>query len=191
VDDPVLIVGLNRELEYKGGMICPHQRRVIPMPAAGPVLPAGAAEQAAPATGGRMDSGAERRILHLVLGALVVAIVLYVFATNLFRIGPVEQRVTFTGKDQVYLELSGRNDYFAVVQKLGKPASDGWLSEQGEIQYRALKYPDRKYTVILMGSDRKSANYVGTLDDNWRPIHSVELRSGGTTASLLRGLPRF
>src|SRR6202795_251310 len=32
VDDPVLIVGLNRELEYKSGMIVPFQRRVIEMP---------------------------------------------------------------------------------------------------------------------------------------------------------------
>ena len=31
VDDPVLIVGLNRELEYKGGMVVPFQRRVIEM----------------------------------------------------------------------------------------------------------------------------------------------------------------
>src|SRR5215471_7529593 len=34
VDDPVLIVGLVRELEYKGGMVVPYQRRVIEMPVA-------------------------------------------------------------------------------------------------------------------------------------------------------------
>src|SRR3954467_12589279 len=34
IEDPVLIVGLNRELEYKGGMIVPFQRRVIEMPVA-------------------------------------------------------------------------------------------------------------------------------------------------------------
>src|SRR3954466_13968742 len=34
VEDPVLIVGLARELEYKGGMIVPFQRRVIEMPVA-------------------------------------------------------------------------------------------------------------------------------------------------------------
>ena len=32
VDDPVLIVGLVRELEYKAGMVVPYQRRVIEMP---------------------------------------------------------------------------------------------------------------------------------------------------------------
>src|SRR5450755_427366 len=34
IDDPVLIVGLNRELEYKGGAVWPCQRRVIEMPLA-------------------------------------------------------------------------------------------------------------------------------------------------------------
>ena len=59
------------------------------------------------------------------------------------------------------------------------------------MQYEALGYPDRKLTVILMGSDRKSVQYVGTMDDHWRPVHSVTLHSGGTTDSLLRGLRRF
>jgi len=34
IDDPVLIVGLSRELEYKGGAVFPCQRRVIEMPLA-------------------------------------------------------------------------------------------------------------------------------------------------------------
>ena len=56
-----------------------------------------------------------------------------------------------------------------VVQKLGLPASDRWQSEVGTIQYRALGYPDRKYTVILMGDDRSTARYIGVVDDNWKP----------------------
>ncbi len=75
--------------------------------------------------------------------------------------------------------------------KLGQPGTDRWLLASGEIQFRALTYPDRKFTVILMGGTRESALYVGTMDDNWVPLHSVELRSGGTTLSLLRGLKRF
>ena len=34
IEDPVLIVGLNRELEYKAGAVWPYQRRVIEMPVA-------------------------------------------------------------------------------------------------------------------------------------------------------------
>jgi hypothetical protein len=43
-----------------------------------------------------------------------------------------------------------------------------------------------------MGSDRKSALYVGTMDSNWHPVHAVELRrGGGDTFSMLRGLRPF
>src|SRR5947209_5553758 len=34
IDDPVIIVGLNRELEFKLGAVWPHQRRVIELPVA-------------------------------------------------------------------------------------------------------------------------------------------------------------
>src|SRR5713226_4501608 len=34
IEDPVVIVGLVKELEYKGGDVWPHQRRVIEMPVA-------------------------------------------------------------------------------------------------------------------------------------------------------------
>jgi hypothetical protein len=42
--------------------------------------------------------------------------------------------------------------------------------------------------VILMGSTRDAARYIGTMDENWAPLHSVELHTGGTTFSLLREL---
>src|ERR671927_481255 len=34
IDDPVVIVGLNKELEMKGGMVVPHDRRIIEIPRA-------------------------------------------------------------------------------------------------------------------------------------------------------------
>ena len=39
-----------------------------------------------------------------------------------------------------------------------------------------------------MGSDRQGASYIGTLDENWKPLHTFFQRS---TYSLLRGLQRF
>jgi hypothetical protein len=45
--------------------------------------------------------------------------------------------------------------------------------------------------VILMGSDLRTARYIGVLDEQWRPLHSVELHTGGSTTSLLRNLVRF
>jgi hypothetical protein len=196
IDDPVLIVGLNRELEYRGGAVWPLQRRVIEMPVAVGGLPTAsstAADRGAPApiVGIRLESS-DKRIFKLIGGALAVAIFVYVVVVNLNRVGELRQRsVAFTTVDQQYLDLTSRNDYLAIVQKLGPPATDHWQSDTNTIQVRALGYPDRRYTIILMGSDRRSAAYIGTMDENWKPIHSVELHSGGTTSSLLRNLKRF
>jgi hypothetical protein len=196
IDDPVLIVGLNRELEYKAGAVWPYQRRVIEMPVAvgGSVPPAAESagrNEPAPIVGIRLES-ADRRIFKLIGVAVAVAIGLSILVVNLNRIGDFRQKtVVYTAKDEEFTGLTGRDDYLAVVQKLGMPDSDRWLSESGAIQCRALGYSARKYTVILMGSERSTAAYIGTLDDNWKPMHSVQLHSGGTTASLLRNLKRF
>jgi hypothetical protein len=190
VEDPVLIVGLARELEYKGGMIVPFQRRVIEMPVAvgGASIPPAETERSAlaPIVGIRTASPTDRRIFKLIGVAVLVAIFAYVLAVNLSR-----QRVVFTAKDQTYVGLTAHDDRTAVIGKLGEPATDRWRAQGGELQYEALGYPDRKLTVILMGSDRKSVLYIGTMDQSWRPVHSVTLRSGGDTSSLLRNLARF
>ena len=190
VDDPVLIVGLIRELEYKGGMVVPFQRRVIEMPVAvggNPAVPT-PAERPAPGliVGIRQSSAQDKRVFKMIGMAVTAAILLYIFAVTLSR-----QRVVFTTKDQTYLGLTGRDDRTEVVTKLGEPATDRWQSETGTLQYEALSYPDRNVTVILMGSDRKSVLYIGTMDQNWKPIHSITLHSGGSTDSLLRGLHQF
>jgi len=197
IDDPVLIVGLNRELEYKGGAVWPYQRRVIEMPVAvggiSTAAPPRSPDRASPApiVGIRLESN-DKRIVKLIGGALAVGIFLCVSALTLNRVGEFRQRnAVFTARDQQFLDLSSRDDFVAVVQKLGPPATDRWQSETNAIQVRSLGYPDRKYTVLLMGRDRGSAVYIGTMDDNWKPIHSVELHAGGTTSSLLRNLKRF
>lgn len=190
VEDPVLIVGLARELEYKSGLIVPFQRRVIEMPVAvgASPLPPGEEDRMTPASivGIRTASPTDTRIFKLIGVAVLAAILLYVLAVNLSR-----QRVVFTARDEAFLGLTARDDRTAVVGKLGEPASDHWLSDSGELQYEAMAYPDRKLTVILMGSDRQNVLYVGTMDRSWHPLSSVPLRSGGDTSSLLRNLRKF
>jgi hypothetical protein len=66
IEDPVVIVGLLRELEYKEGAVWPYQRRVIEMPIAVGSLArphgAGASNGLAPVVGIRLES--ERRVAH-------------------------------------------------------------------------------------------------------------------------------
>ena len=130
--DPVLIVGLNRELEYKGGTVWPFQRRVIEMPTAagGSPMASGAVPDrraSASVVGIRLESN-DRRIFKLIAAALPVAVLLCLAALRLTQVGEVRQGVVFTTKDQQYLALTSRDDFFAVAQ--AGQASSASLAER-------------------------------------------------------------
>jgi hypothetical protein len=195
IEDPVVIVGLLKELEYKEGAVWPYQRRVIEMPIA-----VGAPAQApwpaprnglAPVVGIRLESSAESHIFRIVGGALVLGIVAAYFVVNFYRDSVLRPRIAYMAKDRTYLSLTAQYDYDAVVRKMGPPARDRWHGPAGGAQYRALSYPDRACTIILMAADGQGATYIGALDANWNPVHSMRLRDGGTAEPLLRALPRF
>ena len=95
--------------------------------------------------------------------------------------------VKFTAADQDFLSLSRSDDYFSVVRKLGPPAEDRWRPRSGVLQYRVLAYPQRGYSVVLLGTDKNDARYIGALDRNWQVVHFVDLSGGGNTGSMLRG----
>src|SRR5215831_9805595 len=140
IDDPVLIVGLSRELEYKAGAVWPFQKRVLQMPVAvnAPPPPSSgdAAERSTPApvVGIRLEPS-DKRVFRLIGFALAIAIGLYIVAVNFNRVGEIRQRsVTFTARDQSFLDLSSRDDFIAVTNKLGTPATDRSV-ETGTIHF--------------------------------------------------------
>jgi hypothetical protein len=190
-DEPVMIVGLNKELELKAGQIVPFIRRVIEMPRAVNDTQRPAAQipelKSSDVIGIRMDSS-EKRLGKLILMALaggVIACVLLVFAFK------SDRNVTFAPVLQSELGLTGTDDYHAVKRKLGEPAADQWRSEEGAMQYRVLKYPSQGISVILMGSERDRALYIGAVDASGRPVHAVQLPGGRDTSALLRSLKGF
>ena len=190
-DEPVMIVGLNKELEFKAGQIVPFVRRVIEMPRAVNDMRTEAVTAPDVKTGDvvgiRFDSS-EKRVGKLILMAMaggILACVLLVFA---FR---GERNVRFATVLQSELGLTGTDDYHAVKRKLGEPAEDHWRSEEGAMQYRVLKYPSHGMSVILMGSERDGALYIGAVDGNGRPVHAVTLPGGRDTSALLRSLKQF
>src|SRR5450631_3474821 len=88
VEDPVLIVGLNRELELNSGMIVPYQRRIIEMPmAVGSPLPTSSAarNEPAPVVGIRLEPS-DRRVVKLILVAVSSLIALYIVALGFTRV---------------------------------------------------------------------------------------------------------
>lgn len=193
VDEPVMIVGLRRELEYKGGSIWPYTRRVIEMPAS-PAMARPSAEPPpappSPVAELRMG-GAESMVGKMIAAALVVGIGL---AGALVLMQRQKQRggtIEYKGVMQAELGFTAKSDYFDVVRKLGQPETDKWQSEVGEMQYRMLAYPKQDYYVILMGSDRENAFYIGTKDSQWRTVHAVPLPGGGNTEAILRSVKRF
>ncbi|MGD0499764.1 MAG: hypothetical protein ABSC23_15150 [Bryobacteraceae bacterium] len=193
IEDPVVLVGLTRELEYKSGMLVPFKRRLLKMPAAagygagsqglsGPAPPHGMAF--------RMDS-ADKRVFRLIVTAMGSFVLFCVLVVGVSQIGRIRQRRTsFTARDSSFEALTAHDGRLAVVTKLGNPNLDRF-KEVGTLQYEALSYTDRRYTVILMGPDIPTVLYIGTVDDNWKPMHAAVLRSGGTTEDLLRTVERF
>ncbi len=187
IDKPVMIVGLKQELEYKGGALWPHHRRVIEIPAA--ARPA--ATTPPPPPPAPTDSPTERRIGRLILTSLVTGVLATFILVAFFRTHQQPNRVSFETVLQQDLGLTAQDNYHTIVRRFGPPAREHWKSEEGERQYLALEYPNLSLTLILMGADRKEVTYIGAKDRNWRTVHSVELPSGVSSDSILRALPRF
>lgn len=192
-DEPVMIVGLTRELEYKLGQVVPHVRRVIEMPRAvndiariPPPEPEAPAKAAA-VIGIRLDSGPEGKFGRLLISGVAVALVAFILLAIFFKVER-SPHVRYSAVMQSELGLNAGDDYFAVVRKLGQPASDTWKSANGPMQYRVLGYPNLSLSVILMGPERNRATYIGALDQNGRPANAVTLPNGKDTYPLLRAL---
>lgn len=198
-DEPVLIVGLKKELELKGGAVWPYDRQVLSMPApprAGTPRPAtelvDAPEPPAPAPSAESQVG--RLIGYALLLGLGATLLVVVFA---FEGLPRPQdwwrkRQTETS-DQRYLALTREDTIHDVARKLGAAGRDQWITpESAEIHFELLWYPERSYVVVMMGPDRKGTRYIGTLHATSRQVlDSVKLPGGGSTASMLRTLPKF
>jgi hypothetical protein len=192
VDEPVVIVGLLKELECRGGAVFPHDRRLIEMPRAvndfprpAPVAAPQPHPHPAPVVGIKLEPGAESRLGRMLLAAVAAGILTCIVVIIVAR--DSSRRFVFTPVEQVDLSFTADDDYYAVVDQLGPPAEDRWRSGAGELQYRLLHYPKRHFSVILMGHDRKDARYLGAMNDQWRVVHSVDRDA----AALLRHLQRF
>lgn len=189
VDEPVMIAGLTRELEYKGGTVWPYARRVIEMPRAvnEGILrtPTDEHEKPAPVIGARTEPS-ESRISRLVGVVMLIGVLACVFVIVLSQ-----RSISFRAIEQFDLGLTASDDYYSIVRKLGNPSEDRWRSETGELQYRLLRFPARPYTLILMGTDRDHAHYIGALDAQWRPVHSVRLANGNDSRAMLKKLGKW
>ena len=187
-------MGLTRELEYRAGSVFPYRAKVLEMPkeVARESEDTPAPTSIVSSTRGGRSSKNEGSVFRLIGIAVVVAMIVLLSAVIIYRGGSFFERpIILSTSDQDYLTLGAGDDYFTITKRLGKPADDRWRAQSKEVSFRVLDYPDRSYSVILFGADKTSATYIGTLDRNWRPIHSVNMGRGVDSAAMLRALPRF
>jgi hypothetical protein len=191
-EDPVVIIGLKKELEYKAGAVWPHDRRMLKMPQGRaksyPQDPDRQYESRPPSFMSRLAAGPEMKVGRLIGGVLAVGVALMLVVLIVWL-----RPVKFKGIEQYALSLNANDDYPSVIRKLdaGPPSEDRWRSDTGELQYRLLRFKDKPYTLILMGTDRASAHYIGAMDKDWKPVNSVEIPGGGDSIVLLRRLQKF
>src|ERR1017187_141454 len=99
IEDPVVIVGLLKELEYKEGAVRADHRRWIAMPIAvgASVRPPSPAQQPGPApvVGIRLESNTDSHILRIVGGALVLGSVGAFVAVNVYRDSVLRPRIAY------------------------------------------------------------------------------------------------
>jgi len=197
VDDPVMVVALSRELEYRGGALWPRTHGVVRASEA----PVQFAPTEKPATG-ELEASAlryrpsgetrtERNVQRLVLWSLVIFIAVSAVVVFVTRSHESGGTITYEAVLQRDIGLTASDGYEVVVREFGEPAESRWRSDSGERQFQALDYPNRGLTLILMGTDREDQRYIGAKDEEWRTVHYVTLADGATTDAILRTLPRF
>lgn len=186
IDEPVMIVGLNRELECRSGAIIPRQRRVIELPVAvndkaaddshAPPRP----DHLAPVINIRLEPKFEARAWKWIGVAAVLGAVAFTIVADVTRQTQSHQRADLFRGYRSYMQLGPDDNYASTVRKLGLPAS------QTQVRvFRSLNYPSRRYSVILMGSNGDEARYIGALDPLGRVLDAVRLPDGTSSKRYL------
>lgn len=184
VDEPIMIVGLNRELEWNSGAIMPRERRVIELPVAvndsRPV--SSGAPRLAPVINIRLEPASETRTwkwigVAFVLGAVVTTIV----ANIAWQTHP---RPDVYRTYRPWLQLSASDDYSSTVRKMGIPSTVLSRESAGHV-FESLVYTSRHYSVILMGASLDDVHYIGTLDVRGRVLDAIRLGDGSNSEPFL------
>jgi hypothetical protein len=176
VDEPVMIVALSRELEFRRGVIIPRERHVIQFPAPLPsamhddgVVTHSVARSAhpAPVINIRLETKPESRSMKWLGVAAVLGAVACSIIAGVSRQSP--QRGDVYRGYRAFLQLGPDDNYVSTIRKLGLPGRTSTAEASGHA-YRALAYPSRHYSVILMGASQDQARYVGTVDQYGRVL---------------------
>jgi hypothetical protein len=197
-DDPILIVGLTKELEYRENAVWPRVRRVIEMPVAVNETPRfrlfdSRPEGPAPVIGIRLENGEESRASKLLTTAGIGAVVVSLLIVGVFSTGIIDGR---PGAHPVWQSSRGfteHDTYASVTRRLGAPATDRRFLSNNGLPLRVLEYSNRRIAIVLVevhGDDQ--AHYLATMNTAGRVLHSIprgpDLNSDAVLATVSRSL---
>jgi hypothetical protein len=83
------------------------------------------------------------------------------------------------------LPFTANDDYESVVDRIGYPESTRSRSTSDGRAVYLLRYPDRAFTLVLLGADRIHAAYIGAFGRGGRVVHSVVLPDGHDSTAIL------
>ena len=168
---PVVIVSLNRELEWRDGIAVPYSRPVVELPlAVNDCVPVVRPHRPAPVVSIRLEPRApvhtgRKAVVVVMLGVVAAAIV-----ADAVRPGEMRDRIDAMRVSRVWQQLKPGDDYSAVVAKLGQPGAQRTYVDDNGVVFRSLDYPSRRFTAILEGRTAGEARYVGSLDARGRVL---------------------
>jgi hypothetical protein len=196
-DDPILIVGLTKALEYREGAVWPRVKRIIEMPLAAndsgnPFRmeyrrPSGPA----PVVGIKLENNPDSRTGRILVGVGISAVVMSMLAVGVFSGWISTGHAGIRASWQASPGFTAQDDYASIVRRLGPPAGERWLSGSNHTEFRALAYPGQKITIILMSERGEDAHYLATMNADWHVLHSVPAQNHSNSQALLRSLPRY
>ncbi len=197
IEEPVVIVGLVKDLEYKEGMVVPLVRRVIEMPRAVNDVPWRAPAsptpgRLAPVVGIRLAAEPDMRKGRSWLARIAAGVLTCVIGLIVYREGPLGPRARFfSAPPRVALPFTPDDDRDSLVGRLGRPSMEVVRrTSQPGLEFYLLRYPERGFTLVLLGGSREGARYAGALGRGGRVIHSVPLADGKDSAPTLASLRR-
>jgi hypothetical protein len=196
IDEPLMVVSLNCELEWRSGAIIPHERRVIELPVAvndtvKDTRPSSTrALHLAPVINIRLEPAPEVRARKWLGVAVVLGAVACTIVANIAWQSQTRQRADLFRSYRPWLQLSAEDDYASTIRHLGVPSIVHSANSGGRV-FEALEYTSRHYSVVLMGSTLDKARYIGALDTHGRVLDAVRLQDGSISQPLLRSLPSF
>jgi hypothetical protein len=183
-DDPILIVGLTKELEFRENALWPRVRRVIEMPVAvNETRPFRLfdtrPEGPAPVVGIRLESGDESRASKLLTIAGIGAVMVSLLVVGVFSTGIIDGRPGAHPVWQSSRGFTGRDTYASISRRLGQPVAERRFESVTGARFLALDYPDRHVTIVLMQSRKEDeARYLGTMNTAGRVLHSIPAEPG-------------